>query len=136
MSSFPSGDLQVVVQTGDRYLFNHRDAALERVQIADLLVTSNEGSAVGPYVFPAPVYEVQTVPPHAYVQLPSRDDHLDGYTLWRIDAAEWEDGRSIDAPLIMPQRKLWGGAVFTERQVQREVKHLRTEPERQATPAT
>lgn len=133
MTSFPSGDLQVVVQPGQRFLFNHRDKALKRVQLADLLVTSNEGSNAGPFVFPAPVYRICDIPPHTYVRLPSKDESLDGYTLWRIDEATWADGKRLEKQKTLSERRLWGGAVFSETQVQREVEHLRTEPERPAT---
>lgn len=129
MSSFPSGKLQFVSKGNTRYLFNHRDEKVVRVQFADLLISSNEGA---PFVFPAPVYEVKHIPPHAYVELPSRDQHLDGYMLLRIDEAEWHDGQTVTDPLKLSERSLWGGAVFSEEKADRELKQLRTEPERRA----
>lgn len=130
MSSFPSGDIQFVSKVGDRYLFNHRDEKLVRVQFADLLISSNEGGV--PFVFPAPVYEVKHIPPHAYIELPARDQQLDGYMLLRIDEAEWDDGQTVTDPLKLSERSLWGGAVFSEEKADRELKQLRTEPERRA----
>lgn len=130
MSQFPSGDCQVVVQLDTRLLFNHRDAKLERILLAELLVSS--GGASGPFVFPAPVYEVEGLPPHSYTELPASDEKLDGYTLWRMDKAEWRDGRALTEPIKLSERKLWGGATFSEAHVQREVQHLHTEPSRPA----
>ena len=130
MSQFPSGDCQVVVQLDTRLLFNHRDAKLERILLAELLVSS--GGASGPFVFPAPVYEVEELPAHSYTKLPSTDEKLDGYTLWRIREAEWEDGEPLTKPIKLSELRRWGGAAFSEAHVQREVQHLHTEPSRPA----
>jgi hypothetical protein len=129
VSQFPSGPLQVVVQLDTRFLFNHRDAELKRILLAELLVSS--GGASGPFVFPAPVYEIEKLPPRSYTELPSADG-LDGYSLWHIREAEWEDGRTLTEPIKLSERKLWGGATFSEAHVQREVQHLHTEPSRSA----
>ena len=130
VSQFPSGDLQVVVQLDTRLLFNHRDVRVERVRLAELLVSS--GGPSGPFVFPAPVYRIERLPSQSYTELPSSDEKLDGYTLWHIREAEWEDGKSLTEPIKLPERKLWGGATFSENLVQREVRHLNTEPSRPA----
>lgn len=133
MSQFPSGDCQVVVQLDTRLLFNHRDAKLERILLAELLVSS--GGASGPFVFPAPIYgiyEIEGLPAQSYTELPSSDEKLDGYTLWHIREAEWEDGKTLTDPVKIGERKLWGGATFSENLVQREVRHLHTEPSRSA----
>lgn len=130
VSRFPSGSLQVVVQLDSRLLFNHRDAELKRILLAELLISS--GGASGPFVFPAPVYEIEGLPPHSYMELPSSDEYLDGYRLWHIREAEWEDGKTLTEPIKLSERKLWGGATFSEAHVQREAEHLHTEPSRSA----
>jgi len=130
VSQFPSGSLQVVVQLDTRFLFNHRDAELKRILLADLLVSS--GGASGPFVFPAPVYQIGGLPPRSYTELPSADEKLDGYSLWHIREAKWGDGRTLTEPTKLSERKLWGGATFSEAHVQREVQHLHTEPSRPA----
>ena len=130
MSQFSSGDCQVVVQLDARLLFNHRDAKLERILLAELLVSS--GGASGPFVFPAPVYEIEGLPPHSYTELPSPREKLDGYTLWHIREAEWEDGEPLTKPIKLSERKLWGGATFSEAHVQRDVVPLHTEASRPA----
>lgn len=61
MTQFPSGDLQVVVQLDARFIFNHRGPELKPILLAELLVSS--GGASGPFVFPAPVYEIVGIPP-------------------------------------------------------------------------
>jgi hypothetical protein len=104
---------------------------LKRILLAELLVSS--GGASGPFVFPAPVYEVEELPAHSYTKLPSADEKLDGYTLWHIREAEWEDGKTLTEPIKLSERKLWGGATFSENLVQRTVRHLHTEPSRPAT---
>ncbi len=130
MSQFPSGPLQVVVQLDTRFLFNHRGSELKRILLSELLVSS--GGASGPFVFPAPVYQIQDLPPHSYTELPSADEKLDGYSLWHVREAEWEDGKTLMEPVKLSERKLWGGATFSEAHVQREVQHLHTEPSRPA----
>ena len=132
MSRFPSGDLQVVTRGGDRLLFNHRDVALSRIRVAELLVSS-EGPS-GPLVFQIPVYEIEEIPPHAYTDLPSRDENLDGYVLWHVREAEWEDGKTLTEPIKLSERKIWGGATSPETRVGREVVQVDTEPERPAIP--
>lgn len=132
MSQFPSGPLQVVVQLDTRLLFNHRDVELRSILLAELLVSSRGAS--GPFVFPAPVYEIEVLPPHSYTELPSADEKLDGYSLWHVREAEWEDGETLTEPTKLSERKLWGGATFSESHVQREVQHLHTEPSRSAIP--
>lgn len=130
VSSFPSRELQVVSQLGTRLLFNHRDAELKRILLAELLVSA--GGASGPFVFPAPIYEIEGLPAQSYTELPSSDEKLDGYTLWHIREAEWEDEKTLTDPVKIGERKLWGGATFSENLVQREVRHLHTEPSRSA----
>ncbi|WP_259095399.1 hypothetical protein, partial [Salinibacter ruber] len=80
MSQFPSAPLQVVVQLDTRFLFNHRGSELEHILLAELLVSS--GGASGPFVFSAPVYEIEGLPPRSYTELPSSGERLDGYSLW------------------------------------------------------
>jgi len=131
MSRFPSGDLQVVTRGGDRLLFNHRDAALSRIRVAELLVSVESSE---PFVFQIPVYEIEEIPSHSYTGLPSRDENLDGYILWHVREAEWEDGYALTDPLKLSERKVWGGATFPETRVDREVVRVDTEPERPAIP--
>ena len=131
MSRFPSGNLQVVSQLGTRLLFNHRDAELKHIRLAELLVSS--GGASGPFVFPAPVYRIEELPSHSYTKLPSSDEKLDGYTLWHIREAEWDDGIALNEPIKLSELRRWGGATFSENLVQRTVRHLHTEPSRPAT---
>ncbi len=130
MSRFPSGPLQVVVQPDTRFLFNHRDVELRSILLAELLVSSVGASR--PFVFPAPVYEIEELPPRSYTELPCSDEKLDGYSLWHIREAEWGDGESLTDPIKLSERKLWGGATFSEAHFQREVQHLHTEPSRPA----
>lgn len=132
MSRFPSGDLQVVTRGGDRLLFNHRDVALSWIRVAELLVSS-EGPS-GPFVFQIPVYQIEGIPPLAYTGLPSRDENLDGYVLWHVREAEWEDGYALTQPVKLSERKVWGGATFPETRVDREIVQVDTEPERPAIP--
>lgn len=130
MSAFPSGDLQVVAQPCARYLFNHRDAALSRVRLAELVVSS--GGPQDPVVFEAPVYKTGDLPSHSYTELPSRRRHVDGYVLWRIGEAEWEDQKTVTSRAKLSERKIWGGAIFSEILVRREVRRIDTEPARPA----
>lgn len=130
MSAFPAGDLQVVAQPCARYLFNHRDSKLKVACLAELVVSS--GGPQGPVVFEAPVYKTGGLPSHSYIELPSRRRHVDGYVLWRIDKADWGDGKTLAEPIKIGERRLWGGATFSENYVKREVRHLHTEPSRSA----
>ena len=116
-------DLEVVRQLKRRYLFNYSGRPLRRIRLADQLI-----SVEAELIFPTPVYEVESLPPHSFVRVPASDEKLDGYPRWRVDWAVWTEGRRIEGPLVLPQTKVWGGAVFEEQEVDREVIHVKTEP--------
>ena len=128
MSSFPEGDLQVVNQLDTRYLFNHRGADLKHVQLGDLRVTAIYTEV--PIVFRAPVYVIEDLPSQSYTELPPPTREV-GYSLWRIDEASWVDGETMD-PKKLSERSLWGGATFSQSEVECRVQHLHTEPIRPA----
>jgi hypothetical protein len=129
MSSFAEGDLQVINQLDTRYLFNHRDVDLKHVQLADLRVTAIYTEV--PIVFRAPVYVIEDLPSQSYTELPPPRRKA-GYSLWRIDKATWVDGERMDPRRKLSELSLWGGATFSQTEVQCKIEHIHTEPMRPA----
>ena len=123
MYNYPTDDLLVIRQQQRRYLFNRSDATLERVRLADELASTELRAA-----YSSPVYEIRDIPPHSYVTLGEASKYLDGAQLWHIRAAEWSDGTALEEPFRMAEQKKWGGAVFSETHVEREVHHIGTVP--------
>lgn len=123
MYNYPTDDLRVIRQQRSRYLFNRSDATLKRVRLADELASTELRAA-----YASPVYEIRDIPPHSYVTLGEASKYLDGAQLWHIRAAEWADGTALEEPFRMAEEKKWGGAVFSETHVEREVHHIGTVP--------
>lgn len=123
MYDYPTDDLRVIRQQRSRYLFNRSDATLERVQLADELASTELRAA-----YASPVYEIRDIPPHSYVTLREASKYVDGAQLWHIRAAEWSDGTTLEKPFRMAEEKKWGGAVFSETHVEREIRHIGTVP--------
>lgn len=116
-------DLEFVRRTADDlYLFNHSDEPLKRIRVADKLVhTELEG------VYPSPLYEIEDLPPHSYVPLPTSSEGLGGAQSWDVKVAEWAGGKRIEEKSY-PEEKRWGGAEFSETRVDRNVRHLGSIP--------
>ena len=123
MSSSKTEDLRIVNKLGQRYLFNRANEVLKRVRVVDEL-----WSVELEIVYPSPVYEMLDIPPHSYVELTDEDLNLDGAQSWRIELAEWEGETVLDEPFIMTEVKRWGGAEFSETQVDRELRHIGSVP--------
>jgi len=121
----PVRTLKIIRQGDARYLFNRSGSVLRKIRLAHVLISAEAG-----FVYPTSVYKIENLPPESYTSLPKPNKTLDGYEVWRVETARWTDGNTIEEPVRLSPEKKWGGAVFSEEQVSRPARTVRTDPER------